>query len=287
MAGRAHAKPPRRRRFWPIAAGVGILVALLAFFALQQGDGSGGGGPLNAIAEAAAKTQTAGGGRAVIRGIIKDQERSKAIILTGRLVYNGDWVSRGTMTATDPDSNQPVRLDFLQDGTMMYMRSSKFGTLPEGREWVGLDLTLGEDLDTPVPAGGDAQGELELLEKATGGVEKVGREEVRGVPTTRYRSRLGVAESAKRLREAGAEDTPAIVEERGSPLQLEAWIDAKGLVRRMRVFQVRPAPGEEKTIDMRTDFFDFGFEPEIEVPESGEVFDATSVAKEELESSDE
>jgi hypothetical protein len=176
-------------------------------------------------------------------------------------------------------------MDFMQDGAMMYMRSSKFGTLPEGREWMGLDLSLGEELDSSVPAGSDAHGELELLEKAGGGVEKVGKEEVRGVSTTRYRSRLGVAETAKRLREEGAEDTPAIVEKRASPLQFEAWIDAKGLVRRMRVFQVRPAPGEEKTIDMRTDFYDFGFEPEVELPDSDEVFDATSLAKEQLEAS--
>jgi hypothetical protein len=287
MAVMADAKRSNRRRFWPLGVGFVFLLAVLAFFALQGGGGSGAGGPLNAIAEAAAKTQHQGGGRAVLRGIIRDPERSKPIILTGRLVYNGDWVTRGTMTVPDPGSSQPVRLDFMQDGTVVYMRSSKFGTLPEGREWMGLDFALGEDLDTSVPTGSDAHGELELLEKAGGAVEKVGKENVRGVPTTRYRSRLGVAESAKRLREAGAEDTPAIVEKHASPLQLEAWIDGKGLVRRMRVFQLRPAPGEEKTIDMRTDFFDFGFEPEIELPDSDEVFDATSLAKEELESSDE
>lgn len=269
-----------------VGGGLGVLVVLLVLFTSQEGDEGGGVGPLNTIAEAAAKTQDAGGGRAVLRGVIRDPERSKPTILTGRLVYDADWVTRGTMTAPDPGSRRPVRLDFMQDGTMIYMRSSKFGTLPEGREWMGLDFTLGEELDSPVPTGSDAHGELELLENATGAVEKVGKEDVRGVPTTRYRSRLGVAESAKRLREAGAEDTPAIVEKHSSPLQLEAWIDAKGLVRRMRVFQVRPAPGEEQTIDMRTDFFDFGFEPEIELPDSDEVFDATSLAKEELESSD-
>ncbi len=266
-----------------IGSGLAVLVVLLVLFISQGGDEGGGVGPLNAIAKAAAKTQDAGGGRAVMRGVIRDPERSKPIILTGRLVYDADWVARGSMTAPDPDSSQVVRLDFMQDGTMMYMRSNKFGTLPEGREWMGLDLALGEDLDTAVPTGSDAHGELELLEKAGGAVEKVGKEEVRGVSTTRYRSRLGVAESAKRLREAGAKDTPAIVEEHASPLQFEAWIDAKGLVRRMRVFQVRPAPGEEKTIDMRTDFFDFGFEPEIDVPDSSDVFDATSLAKEQLE----
>jgi hypothetical protein len=38
-------------------------------------------------------------------------------------------------------------------------------------------------------------------------------------------------------------------------------------------------------MDMRIDFFDFGYEPEIEVPDSSEVFDATSLAEEQLEAS--
>lgn len=35
-------------------------------------------------------------------------------------------------------------------------------------------------------------------------------------------------------------------------------------------------------MDMRMDFFDFGFEPEIEVPDSSEVFDATDLTREKL-----
>jgi hypothetical protein len=55
----------------------------------------------------------------------------------------------------------------------------------------------------------------------------------------------------------------------------------------MRVVQTRP--GEEgkgpATIDLGTDFFDFGLETEINVPESDEVFDATSLAEEQLDAS--
>jgi hypothetical protein len=124
-----------------------------------------------------------------------------------------------------------------------------------------------------------------VLEEAVGGVDEVGKEEVRGVPTTRYRGRLGVSESAKRLREEGGEGAASIVEKHASPLRLEAWIDAKGFVRRMRVLQLRSSPGEDQTIDLRTDFYGFGLEPEIDVPDSDEVFDATSLAKEQIESS--
>lgn len=260
-------------------------MVLFAVFAWQQG-GGGGGGPLNAIAEAAVKTQHEGGGRAAVRVIITKPGRSKPISLTGQAVYDATGMSRGTLTVPDPESNDSVEMEYVQDGTEMYMRSSLLGALPEGREWMGLDLALGDELDTSLPAGGDAKGELGLLEKATGGVDEIGEEDVRGVPTTRYRGKISVSEDVKRLREEGAGDSASYVEKDGSPLRVETWIDAKGLVRRMRV--VRLGAGEEgdgQTIDMRIDFFDFGLEPEIDVPDSSEVFDATSLAQEHLDAS--
>jgi hypothetical protein len=278
-------KAPRRRRFWPIGVGLAILIALFAVFALQGGDGDGGGGPLNAIAQAAVKTQNAGGGRATIQGVITKPDQAKPLALTGHLVYDASGVSQGTVLVSDPKSGDSMKLELVQDETDMYMRSSKFGTLPDGREWMGLDLSLGGELDESIPAGGDARGELELLEKATGGVEKVGKESVRGVPTTRYRGEISISESAERLREEGGESAAAFIEKKGAPLQVEAWIDARGLVRRMGVAQSKP--GEEgegpTTTDLHVDYFDFGTEPEIDVPDSSEVFDATSLVQDQLD----
>ena len=46
--------------------------------------------------------------------------------------------------------------------------------------------------------------------------------------------------------------------------------------------QPQPKGEGTATIDMRLDFFDFGLEPQIDVPDSDEVFDATALAEEEL-----
>ena len=135
-----------------------------------------------------------------------------------------------------------------------------------------------------VPAGGDAKGELELLEAATGDVQKLGKEDVRGVPTTRYRGTVEPSEHAERLREEGQEDWAAFIEKDAKPLTVEAWIDADDLVRRMRLVQSQPQEGGEgSTVDMRMDFFDFGAVPEIDVPAQSEVFDATPQLRAELE----
>ena len=87
---------------------------------------------------------------------------------------------------------------------------------------MSLDFSFGDDLETPVPAGGDAAGELELLEHATGGVQKLGEEKVHGVPTTRYRGTVGVSENVRHLRDAGGRKLAEVVEEKGAPTQVEA-----------------------------------------------------------------
>jgi len=177
-----------------------------------------------------------------------------------------------------------MKLEAITDRTVMYMRSSQFGSLPGGSEWMSLDLSFGEELDMSLPANVDAKGELALLEAATGKVQRLGKEDVRGVPTTHYRGTVSVSENAERLRDAGAEGLASAIEKKGKPLQVEAWIDAGGRVRRMRLVQSQPGEGGEgsTTIDMRMDFIDFGNVPEIDVPEPGEVFDATALAKEGL-----
>jgi hypothetical protein len=222
-----------------------------------------------------------------MRGTVTVPNHSKPLTLTGEIVYDDAELGRGTVNMSDPESNEPVKFETVQDGTKVYMRSSRFGTLPEGREWLGIDIALGDELDTSPPASVDAKGELGLLEQVTGRVRKVGKEDVRGVSTTRYRTEISVSEGAERLREEGAEDTASLVEEEGAPMQVEVWIDAKELVRRMRLVQSKPGEDGEgpTTTDVLIDFFDFGLEPEIDLPDSDEVFDVTSQVEEELDAS--
>jgi hypothetical protein len=284
-SGPLNGEPSRRRRLWQALAGLSILVVALAVFAWQQGGGGDSGGPLNAIAAAAERTQGEPGGYATMHAIVSPAG-SESFTITGQMVYDDETGrTRAVLTVPRPESDSSVEMQMVGDGTVMCMRSSMFGSLPDGREWMGLDLSFGEELDMPVPANGDAKGELELLEAATGDVQKLGREDVRGVSTTRYRGTVGVSENADRLREAGGEDLASYIEEEGAPVRVEAWIDADGLVRRMRFVQSQP--GEEgegsTTTDMRMDFFDFGAVPEIDVPDPSEVFDATALAQEQLD----
>lgn len=275
----------RGGRRWRVGAGLLIVLAGLFAFAVLQGGADGGSEPLNAIAAAAGKTQEEPGARAVMHAIFSSPAKG-TFTMTGHMAFNAEGRSRAVLSVPPSDSHDAMEMEMVMDGTFMYMRSSKLGTLPGGAEWMGLDLSLGQRQDAPLRTSGDARGELAILEAVTGGVRKLGKENVRGVPTTHYSGTISGSERAQHLREEGEEDLASGIEAEDSELQIEAWIDGKGLVRRMRLVHTQPqnADSEPRTIDMSFDLFDFGFEPEIDLPESNEVFDATDLAREEIES---
>jgi hypothetical protein len=216
--------------------------------------------------------------------MVASEPGSKPIPMWGGLVYDDEDRTRAVLTVLPPGSDESFQMNMVTEGTTMYMSSRRFGSLPDDAEWMALDLNLGQEVEGPVPGSPDAMGELELLETATDDVRKLGKDKVRGVMTTHYRGTIGVDTQAERLRDLGAEELAGRVEEESSPTRVGAWIDDEGLVRRMRIVHTQPKVDDEgtTTIDMRMDFFDFGSEPEIELPDSDEVFDATALTEEEL-----
>lgn len=258
-----------------------ILVLALGVFAWQQGEGDSGG-PLNAVAAAAERMQGQPGGRAAMRAIVAPAQ-SESFTITGQTVFDSEERSRALVTFPFPRSGGSAKMQVISDGTTVYMRSSQFDPLPKGREWIALDVAFGEELNV-FAANGDAKSELQLLEAVSDGIQKLGEEDVRGAPTTRYRGTVGVSEQVEWLRKAGAEKLASYVEKEGSPMQVEAWIDGDDLVRRMAFVQSQPGDKGEgpTTVSMRMDFFDFGLEPEIDVPDSSDVFDATELVQEDL-----
>jgi hypothetical protein len=284
--GRAGGEPGRRPlfgRMWQAIALLAVMLVALAVFAWQQ-DG-GGEGPLNAIAAAAERTQQEPGGRTTMLAIVSSPVPSESMTIRGHGVYSDDGRSRMVVTVPRTGTGGRAEMEFITDEAVMYVSFGEFDALPGGDEWMKMDFSFAEELDMPVPAEIDAAGELALLEATTGEVRKLGKEEVRGVPTTRYRGTVDVEDHAEQLREEGQEDVASLTEDEGTPLTVEAWIDGDGLMRRMKMLKAQPrGAGEDPMdVDMTIDFYDFGIAPEIELPDEDEVFDATSLLRAEIE----
>jgi hypothetical protein len=241
-----------------------VAVAVVAVFVIAQGGGSGGG-PLNAIAKAAEVTQREPGGRAVIKATVASQGSTEGITESGTMTFDESGRARGELTVSVPNSDKEVSLVTVVDGSHTYATSEALGdSLPDGKKWMELNLAAAQKGGSePDPAGGGPTEGLKILERVHGS-EEVGKEDVGGVATTRYRGTLAPS------------DEVFGVKVDISPPQIDVWIDAQDRVRRMQLV-VSGSVGEVSTkTEMTIDYVEFGRVPRIEVPPADEVFNATS-----------
>jgi hypothetical protein len=251
-----------RIRGW-IAASVAVAVVVVAVFLVAQGGGSSG--PLDAIAKAAEVTQREPGGRALINATVTSLTGEEGITESGPMTFEDNGRASGEITIHSPQTGKEVTVDSIAVGTTSYTSSADLeSSLPEGKKWMKVDLAAGGSgtgSSDPVAAG-PVEG-LKILERVEGS-EEVGKEDIRGVPTTHYRGTLPSADEAFGVKVDVAKD------------QIDVWIDAQDRVRRMEL-DVASSVGEVKTrIQMTIDFVEFGKVPKIELPPADEVFDGTS-----------
>jgi hypothetical protein len=258
-----------------VAVGLAVAAVVLIVFALAQA-GAGDSGPLDAIAMAAEATQREAGGHALIHATVTASHTPQGVTETGSVVFENGGRARGTLVIRGHSTGRRAKLQVIADGTTSYASSDQFDPLPEGRKWVKVDLSSANSSPS-LPAGGGPKEGLKLLEHMDG-AEEVGKADIRGVATTRYRGTLPVDE--KEL---------FGVEIQISPPRVEVWIDARARVRRMTVIASGSAEGEKgsTTTDMTLDFLDFGPVAKIELPRPDEIYDATGRVESALRSSTE
>src|SRR6266545_4542093 len=116
----------------------------------------------------------------------------------------------------------------------------------------------------PIPddTGGDPTQALSYLKSATSKVERVGSEQVRGTPTTRY----AVTFDAAKVAAQSPERLQGFVEDAGLafPKPADVWIDEQGRLRKihyavtLKVPEGMEATATQMTIETTQELFDFG-----------------------------
>lgn len=188
----------------------------------------------------------------------------------------------------DPQSWQ---VDAVLDGFVMYLRLPFLAPqLPSGKSWVRVDvrqaaaakgLDLGR-LESYFQS--DPRQSFEYLKAVAGKVVPMGREEVRGTDTTRYRAMIDLARYAQ-LVPAGKRkalgDFERMARQYGlTLLPVTVWVDDESRVRRMDLeLAIEPAPGQKARSSLRMEMFDYGKRVVIDLPDPAEVADAATLKK--------
>ena len=165
-------------------------------------------------------------------------------------------------------------------GLVMYMRSQLFDKMVPTGKWVKMDLEKiakkeGVDLGAITNVNqADPSQSLSML-MASSNARVTGSERIRGVQTTHYAFNIDFAKLAhdnkafKQLQEAtGSVSAPA-----------EAWIDAKGRVRRLAVtMSMGGQLGTPMTMTMTEELYDFGVRTNVTPPADDLVVDLSSLS---------
>ena len=180
-----------------------------------------------------------------------------------------------------PSSDPSMEMIFDgSHGLVMDMRSQLFDKVVPTGKWVKMDLGKmakkeGVDLGAIMNANqADPSQSLRML-MASSGAHVTGAERIRGVETTHYSFNIDFKKLAhdnkqfKQLTEAtGSLSAPA-----------EAWIDAKGRVRRLTITMSLGAQlGTPMSMTMTEDLYDFGARADITPPSDDLVVDLSSLS---------
>jgi hypothetical protein len=257
----------------------------LALAALPLACGGESVSPQAAVAEAATKYEEAGSSRVSMTATLKD-------VPGGPLTFTGEGEfdrERGRMTMDMSSLGEATggafagELEMIFDRLVLYMKFPAAITeqLPGGKSWVRIDLReagkeLGIDFAELMQVQqSDPTQALQYLRGASEDFEAVGEEEVRGVETTHYRGTIDLRKAIEQVPEDARDSFERAVELIGTNrLPFEVWIDDDGMARRMKYEQPLPgADGQEASMELTMDLYDFGAEIDVEPPPADEVID--------------
>jgi len=214
------------------------------------------GDPVAAAAEATSKQLSE---KVLLEG--KVDLSGQAVKLAGNGAFsNGDGKGKLQLVVSI-GSFGPGNLDEVFDGNTVWLRSPLLTSTLRGKHWIKLDLAkpaevLGFDLNALT--GQAPSSALEKL-RLKGKVTKVGTDTIDGVQTTHYRKELN-----------------------GAYHSADAWVDDKGLVRRLKLdydAKVDPTSKQGAHTVVTMDLSDFGTAVSAPPPPASDAVDSSEVGK--------
>jgi len=278
--------------------------AILAFTVAVTGlalSGCGGSSAVSSavdpVAQAAQVSELAPGFKASVSEEITPPRSSEVVTASGTGIFDQRG-HRGALSLQVHVKGHSYTEEAQDSALAVYMRmpSSSTSSITHGKPWikfnfgrVGAALGINFSALGSPGASSDPSQFLSYLKAVSGGVTRVGGEELQGVPTTHYRATIDYDQYASRLppaqRAAASQGIAALERLTGAHSQLvDVWVDGQHRVRREELTYhkcVSGVPGTSQ-IHLKLEFFDFGVQAVPALPLSSEVADVTGYFAEKL-----
>jgi hypothetical protein len=262
---------------------------LLALLALTLLGGCGGGADSSLFATAVRNTEAAGGAEVVFSMRMETPGLPQPLEMSGNGVEDAS-TRRGYFTFESPMTGT---MEMVSDDMTLYMRSDMFAAALGGKEWMKLDMkramsSFGLDLGGSGQFGQSASEQLRMLRAVSGDVSEEGHEQVVGVDTTHYSATIDLRRypdvMPEERREAARKGVERLIDMTGtSEIPMEVWIDGDQRVRRMTWQQSMRQGSLEMKMDITAEYVRFGVPVDVELPDDGDVFDATDLVQQQME----
>jgi hypothetical protein len=258
--------------------------------------------PGDPVSKAAAATMNLHGARVAVEMTMNIDSVGQPIHITGSgAMDSGKHQAQLHLDMSDlanvPGGDQlgggsALQIRELLDGFTLYM-SAPFLTqnLPGGKKWLKMDIekigkAAGFNLGAfQQPGQGDPSQWIQFL-RSSSDMKKVGTDTVRGVKTTHYKGVSNLDKLAESVPAADRKAAKATSEQLTkltgiTSIPVEAWIDSKGLVRRVGMkldYNKLPGSDQGMSVDLTEDLYDFGVKVDVTPPPSDETYDITNLA---------
>jgi hypothetical protein len=259
-----------RRFVASVCAVAGATIAVAACGASQA---------IDPVSRAAAVTLSTPGYRMSAVMSVSSPTAPVTASMTGQIDTAAD---RGTMTMNEVVGGRPVKAAMVFSKLNFYMRSAAIpgaSKLTGGKPWIYVDMgqALGAMGVGSLPGTTDPSQFLDYMSAVGATPTRVASVSIHGVKTTEYRAVIDLDRYAKKGY-ASAKTVSTLESALGShTLPIEAWIDGQNRVRRIHMAFPECVDGNKVRFNMTMGIYDFGSQPQGQIPTASQVYNLTPV----------
>ena len=276
-------------------AAASLIAACCAAAAVLAISGCGASNAIDPVARAADLSSASPGYRIVLDMQVSMPSLSQPISATGTgsftpAAHTGSFALAIDTAGVPSLGTGSLRLQEVIKGTAVYVKipAALASRLPGAgaRPWLKLDLSnaLGSSALSSLganPLSGDP-GQLLAYLRASGGVTKVGTEQVAGYATTHYTGHVNLDQVAARVpsaQRAAVQSAISQLQAEGiaGQIPIDAWIDGHGFVREMAMHLKASPAGQTVSTAIRILIPQYGPQPAPTVPPASQVTDASGL----------